>query len=133
MTIPFAWVRRRPQIARTGKSYDGRTSPFWYDPVQFHELILAHGSQPLRSLIAQFDGCSGGKAGEIVAAAGLDRVSCDRRQPRSRARPCSRSPASMRARSARSDSDASVATPTPPSTYAIAHGQVLPRQRGAAS
>jgi hypothetical protein len=46
--------------------------------VQFHELILAHGAQPLRSLIANFDGCSGGKAGEILASASLARASCDR-------------------------------------------------------
>ena len=56
-----------------GNRYEGKSSPFWYDPVQFHELILAHGSQPLRGLVAQLDGCTGGKAGEIVTAAGLDR------------------------------------------------------------
>ena len=74
---PFAWLTAAARIARHGKSYDGRSSPHWYDPVQFYELILAHGSQPLRSLIAQLDGCSGGKAGEIIAAAGLDRATCD--------------------------------------------------------
>jgi hypothetical protein len=42
--------------------------------MQFHELLLAYGSSPLRSLIAQFDGCSGGKAGEIVSVAKLDRA-----------------------------------------------------------
>jgi hypothetical protein len=31
----------------------------------------------VRSLIAQLDGCSGGKAGEIVAAAGLERLTCE--------------------------------------------------------
>ena len=30
----------------------------------------------MRNLIAQLEGCSGGKAGEIVAAAGLDRMAC---------------------------------------------------------
>jgi hypothetical protein len=74
---PFAWVEAAAQIAQAGKTYEGRTSPFWYDPVQFHELILAYGSQPLRSLIANFEGCSGGKAGEIIAAAGLARASCE--------------------------------------------------------
>jgi hypothetical protein len=37
----------------------------------------------VRSLIAKLDGCTGGNAGEIVAAAGLDRMACedvDRRQ-----------------------------------------------------
>ena len=51
--------------------------PHWYDPIHFHELLLAHGQQPLRALIAQLDGCSGGKAGEIVASAGLDRTACE--------------------------------------------------------
>ena len=26
-------------VAHEGKSYDGKSSPFWYDPVQFHELL----------------------------------------------------------------------------------------------
>ena len=68
--------RRPREIAFEGKSYEGKSSPYWYDPAQFHELLLAHGQQPVRSLIAQLDGCSGGKAGEIVAAAGLDRMAC---------------------------------------------------------
>ena len=121
---PFAWVRAAAEIARKGKSYDGRSSPYWYDPVQFHELILAHGSQPLRSLIAQLDGCTGGKAGEIVAAAGLDRVSCEsvnRRHAtalldiaRKHARPVSPERLGCVGR------DAYAAH-----SYAIAHGQVL--------
>jgi hypothetical protein len=69
------WAHHAEMMARGG-SYEGKSSPFWYDPVQFHELLLAHGVQPLRSLIAQLDGCSGGKAGEIVTGAGLDRATC---------------------------------------------------------
>jgi len=69
-------VNAAAHVAHDGKSYDGKSSPHWYDPIQFHELILAHGSQPLRSLIAQLDGCTGGKAGDIVATAGLDRAIC---------------------------------------------------------
>ena len=74
---PFAWVRAAAEIADDGKTYDGRSSPYWYDSVQFHELLLAHGPQPVRGLIVQLDGCTGGKAGEIIAAAGLDRRSCE--------------------------------------------------------
>jgi hypothetical protein len=72
----FAWLRQAGVIAFKGSNYEGKSSPFWYDAVQFHELLLAHGQQPLRSLIAQLDGCTGGKAGEIVAAAGLERMAC---------------------------------------------------------
>src|SRR6516225_1089605 len=75
---PFEWAQAAAAAAHDGAVYEGRSSPFWYDAPQFHELILAYGSQPLRSLIAQLDGCSGGKAGGIVAAAGLDRMACER-------------------------------------------------------
>jgi hypothetical protein len=80
--LPFddkalAWALAADAMAREGSTYDGKTSPHWYDPEQFHELLLAYGSSPLRSLIAQLDGCSGGKAGEIVSAAGLDRATCE--------------------------------------------------------
>jgi hypothetical protein len=57
--------------------YSGKSSPWWYDAASFHELILAHGKQPLRALISELDGCSGGKAGEIIAAAGLHRAVCE--------------------------------------------------------
>jgi hypothetical protein len=70
------WIRGAGAAARAGKSYDGRSSPFWYDAAQFHELLLACGSQPVRSLVAELDGCTGGKAGEIVSAARLDRLRC---------------------------------------------------------
>jgi hypothetical protein len=78
LTLNWAqWaIRLTEQGFLNGKSYDGKTSPYWYDPIQFHELLLAYGSQPLRSLIAQLDGCSGGKAGEILSAAKLDRATC---------------------------------------------------------
>ena len=74
---PLVWALAADAMARKGSNYEGKTSPFWYDPVQFHELLLAYGLQPLRGLIAQLDGCSGGKAGEIVSAAGLDRAICE--------------------------------------------------------
>jgi hypothetical protein len=73
---PFAWVQLALDVAGEGESYLGRSSPFWYDVAQFHELLLACGDQPVRSLISQLDGCAGGKAGDIVAAAALDRARC---------------------------------------------------------
>jgi hypothetical protein len=62
--------------APNGQTYSGRSSPWWYDAPQFHELLSASGDVPVRELIAQLDGCTGGKAGEIVAAAGLQRSLC---------------------------------------------------------
>jgi hypothetical protein len=73
----LAWALAADTMANEGNTYEGKTSPHWYDPVQFHELLLAYGSSPLRGLIAQLDGCSGGKAGEIVSVAGLDRAICE--------------------------------------------------------
>jgi hypothetical protein len=77
------WAHAARAVASIGKAYEGRSSPFWYDAAQFHELLLACGAQPVRSLVAQLDGCTGGKAGEIVTSAGLDRMACkdvDRQQ-----------------------------------------------------
>jgi hypothetical protein len=48
----------------------------WYDTTQFHEVLSASGSRPVRELIAHLDGCTGAKAGEIVAAAKLGRAVC---------------------------------------------------------
>jgi hypothetical protein len=61
---------------RTGQSYAGKSSPFWYDVPQFHELLSASGNTPVRELVANLDGCTGGRAGEIVAEARLGRTVC---------------------------------------------------------
>jgi hypothetical protein len=64
------------QLAGCGTQYAGKSSPWWYDVDQFAELLTASGRRPVRDLIAHLDGCSGGKAGEIVVAAGLGRTLC---------------------------------------------------------
>lgn len=64
-------------IGMYGRSYEGKSSPWWYDVATFHLLLNAGGSRPVRDLIANLDGCSGAKAGKIVAGAGLSRVTCD--------------------------------------------------------
>jgi hypothetical protein len=73
----LAWVVAAQQIAKVGDTYAGVTSAWWYDGAHFHELLLASSAQPVRSVIAQLDGCSGAKAGEIVTAAGLGRAACN--------------------------------------------------------
>jgi hypothetical protein len=72
----LSWAETAIVMARHGTTYTGKSSPWWYDAPQFHELLSAGGTTPVRELVAQFDGCSGGKAGEIVAAAGLGRMTC---------------------------------------------------------
>jgi hypothetical protein len=59
-----------------GRTYTGKSSPYWYDASQFHELLLACGDRPVRELVASLDGCTGGRAGEIVDQAELDRMVC---------------------------------------------------------
>ena len=70
------WADFACHIGNQGQSYLGRSSPWWYDVAQFHELLYASGTTPVRELIAHLDGCTGGKAGEIVAEAGLERAIC---------------------------------------------------------
>jgi hypothetical protein len=69
------WAQLACRLAQ-GKSYAGRSSPWWYDVPQFQELLYASGTTPVRELIANLDGCTGGNAGEIVAAAKLNRAIC---------------------------------------------------------
>ena len=69
------WARRAIMM-QIGQTYTGKTSPFWYDVPQFHELLSASGDRPVRDLVANLDGCTGARAGEIVAAAGLARMLC---------------------------------------------------------
>jgi hypothetical protein len=73
---PLSWINSACNAA-SGESYNGKSSPYWYDGAQFHEFLFSAGAQPVRSLIAELDGCSGGKAGDIVTAAGLDRKACN--------------------------------------------------------
>jgi hypothetical protein len=72
---PLFWAETACRL-KGGDLYLGKSSPHWYDVTQFHELLSASGSLPVRELITHLDGCTGAKAGEIVAAAQLDRVLC---------------------------------------------------------
>jgi hypothetical protein len=70
------WARAACRMSGYGSGYSGKTSPWWYDATQFHELLDASGDRLVRELVAELDGCTGAKAGEIVAAAGLNRAIC---------------------------------------------------------
>jgi hypothetical protein len=69
------WAERACELSGYG-SYSGKTSPWWYDAAQFRDLLDYYGNTPVREVVAHLDGCTGGKAGEIVAAAGLSRAIC---------------------------------------------------------
>jgi hypothetical protein len=72
----LTWAGYAIHMAQDGSSYTGKSSPWWYDAPQFHELLSASGAAPVRELVARLDGCTGGRAGEIVAEAGLGRMTC---------------------------------------------------------
>jgi hypothetical protein len=76
----LAWAQLACGLAR-GSVYAGRSSPWWYDGAQFHELLCAAGSRPVRELVASLDGCTGATAGVIVAAAKLTRAPCNTVKP----------------------------------------------------
>jgi hypothetical protein len=73
---PLYWAGIACRFAYKGKQYAGKSSPWWYDGPQFHELLLASGDRPVRELIAELDGCSGHAAGNIVNQARLGRARC---------------------------------------------------------
>jgi hypothetical protein len=75
--LVLSWAQTACRMAQ-GKTYTGRSSPFWYDGPQFHELLCASGDMPVRQLIATLDGCTGAAAGEIVATAKLNRTVCQK-------------------------------------------------------
>jgi hypothetical protein len=70
------WANTACHLGQQGTTYSGKSSPWWYDAAQFHELLYASGDRPVREMIATLDGCSGGKAGEIVTQANLERAVC---------------------------------------------------------
>lgn len=55
-------------VFASGTSYKGKSSPHWYDVESFSTLLRAAGQRPVRELLAELDGCSGGKAGQIAAS-----------------------------------------------------------------
>jgi hypothetical protein len=64
---PLLWAENAILMA-VGATYSGRTSPHWYTADAFFELLQAAGDRYVRELIAEFDGCTGAKAGKIAAA-----------------------------------------------------------------
>ena len=72
---PLLGARRLPPVAHR-VDLRGSVKSMVVDVPAFHELLDASGDLPVRELISNLDGCTGGKAGEIVATAGLNRACC---------------------------------------------------------
>ncbi len=65
---PIGWGDLAIMLAGTSPIYTGKTSPHWEDADAFFERCQAAGDATVRELMAEFDGCSGKKAGEIAAS-----------------------------------------------------------------
>ena len=50
------WAQIASRLAPWGKSYTGKSSPWWYDLPNFCELLSSAGNTPVRDLLAQLDG-----------------------------------------------------------------------------
>jgi hypothetical protein len=61
------WAQTATWLAGGGKTYEGRSSPHWYDADAFYELLQAARSQTVRDLIASLEGCAEPKAGKICS------------------------------------------------------------------
>ncbi len=62
----FLWAEWTADLAGRGKTYGGRSSPWWYDSDSFWELCSASGDTPVRDLVGQLEGCGGDRAGAIA-------------------------------------------------------------------
>jgi hypothetical protein len=61
----ISWARQAIEMAG-GSVYTGRTSPHWYDGDAFFDILQAT-DRPVREFIANLDGCSGARAGNVSA------------------------------------------------------------------
>ena len=57
--------------------YGGKPSPFWYDAAAVPRTSAGERGAAGAGAGLALDGCSGGKAGTIVEAVGLSRITCD--------------------------------------------------------
>jgi hypothetical protein len=60
------WAAEAVILASGGQDYKGKTSAYWYDDDSFYKLLQAAGDRPVRLELAEFDGCSGAKAGVVA-------------------------------------------------------------------
>jgi hypothetical protein len=69
------WARMAMALS-TGKRYEGKTSPWWYDDDAFYELLQAARGMTLRDVIREFQGYGGAKAGRLVSLLGYKESMC---------------------------------------------------------
>jgi hypothetical protein len=84
---PLYWADTACCLAGSGSSYSGKSSPWWYDAPQFHELLYASGSTPVRELISHLDGAPARRPVRLSRRPGSAEHSA-RTSPASRPRGC---------------------------------------------
>jgi hypothetical protein len=62
----LAWGRQAQALAGRGTSYCGNSSPWWYSAETFWELCKVADNASVRDVIAQLQGCAGGKTSLIA-------------------------------------------------------------------
>lgn len=53
------WIYALQRLGRAGIGYRGKTSPHWYTPADFWELLQAAGDASVRDVLEAFDGLAG--------------------------------------------------------------------------
>jgi len=64
----LAWALDAINMAKGDAGYVGKSSVHWFDADAFYELVHCSGDRPVRDLVANLDGCTGAKAGEVASA-----------------------------------------------------------------
>ncbi|MFC7461040.1 hypothetical protein [Hydrogenophaga defluvii] len=73
----LTWATQAIELAPHGKSYRGKTSPWWYDSESFFEMLQAAGARPLCDVLVQFRDVSVSTAhhfGQGLAANAMSRA-----------------------------------------------------------
>lgn len=74
------WAEQAIEMAPHGKTYQGKTSPWWYDSESFFEMCQAAGERPLNEVLHQFKDVTASAAHDLargLLANALDRTACD--------------------------------------------------------
>lgn len=65
----LVWANEAKMLAPLGKTYKGKTSPWWYDSESFFEMCQAAMDKPLASVLTLFRDISAARAGQLAQGA----------------------------------------------------------------
>jgi hypothetical protein len=73
------WASQAIELAPHGKTYQGKTSAWWYDSESFFEMLQAAGERPLSDVLIQFKDVTASAAhhlGQGLASKAMNRPGC---------------------------------------------------------